>query len=263
MNYLIIVLGVVIVVLLVALYYYFFASVKTLVSSVSLKNNQLTFTNKDLKDPGSVHYAYGIWLFINTWNTGVSEPVGTPAYQIAMAPNGGGFGGTPLPNGDKPLVIFQRQDSSKMMLYLDSNAPSLYYNLQDMGGVSQRQLITNNFPIQTWTQIIFSVDNNIVDVYLNGKLILSNVYAQGLKQPSSVADNTTTPSTALQLGNSAVAFDATAASLYNWSSIAVDPQTAWNSYMSGPGKAVSAGNTYHFQMQFLKNSAVQSNYRLY
>lgn len=265
MNYLIIVLGVVIVILLVALYYYFFSTSKTLAASASLKSNQLTFTNAQLKDPGSVHYAYGVWLFINTWNNAVSEPSNSASYAIATSPNGLAYGGTPLPNGDKPLVVFQRQDSSKMVLYLDSNQPSLYYAIADNKGTVQRQLITNNFPIQTWTQIIFSVDNNIVDIYLNGKLILSNVYAQGLKSPSSNADNTSTPSTALQLGNSAVAFDATAASLYNWASVAVDPQTAWNSYMSGPGPAAtgSASNAYHVQMQILKNNAVQSNYKLF
>ena len=33
--------------------------------------------------------------------------------------------------------------------------------------------ITNNFPLQKWTCILVSVDNKIIDVYLDGKLVKS------------------------------------------------------------------------------------------
>jgi len=34
-------------------------------------------------------------------------------------------------------------------------------------------LITNNYPIQKWCYIVISVDNNFIDCYLDGKLVLS------------------------------------------------------------------------------------------
>ena len=253
MNYFIIVLGVIIILLLFYLYYYFTSTSTTLTSGISLNKNQVLFGDGQLKNPSATHYGYGIWLFINTWNTAVIEPAGTALTN--MTSNTNGYNGPGITNG---VVIFKRMDNSKMMLYLDSSKPSLYYAIADLQGTIQRQLITDNFPIQSWTQIIFSVDNNIVDIYMNGKLLLSNVYANGLAIPSASAGTPANGSTAaLQLGNSSVAFDANASKFQQWSNMAVDPQTAWNSYMSGNGQS-SGLSSYNVKLELLKDQITQS-----
>jgi hypothetical protein len=128
----------------------------------------------------------------------------------------------------------------------------MYYSICDANGATQTQMITNNFPIQSWTQIIFSVDNNIVDIYMNGKLILSNVYQQGLSIPNS--DATAYP---IVLGDSSLAFDTSIASFQQWANQSVDPQTAWKSYMNGNGLANKL-SAYNLQLQLLKDNVTQS-----
>jgi hypothetical protein len=251
MNYVIIILSVVIILLLYYLYYYFTTSVNTLTTSVSLKSNQLYFGNGQLKNPSATHYAYGLWLFINTWSN--NNTMSTVLQQNATASVGTGFAG---PNVNSATLIFCRMDNSQMALYLDSSKPSLYYAIKDAAGTIQRQLITDNFPIQAWTQIIFSADNNIVDIYINGKLLLSNVY-QGLAIPSADAGSTGNASKSVQLGEASVAFDANVTKFQQWSNMAVDPQTAWNSYMSGNGQALNL-SSYNVKMQLLKDNVTQS-----
>jgi len=225
MNYIIIILGVVVIILLFYLYMYLTSTVNTLAASVSLNKNSAKFDAKKLKNPSSVHYAYGVWIFINTWTSGI----------------------TPAP------VVFSRADGSQLKLYFDSTKPTLYYSINATDG-GKTQTITNNFPIQSWTQIIFSVDNNIVDIYMNGKLILSNVYQQGLSIPSS--DATAFP---VILGDAGTPFDANVASFQQWANQSVDPQTAWKSYMSGNGLANKL-SSYNIQLQLLKDNVTQSTY---
>jgi hypothetical protein len=261
MNYAVIISGVVLVILLYYLWFYFSTSVKTLVSSVNLKNNQLVFADDKLKTPSAVHYAYGFWIFINNW-TSDGEPVGTLAYRIATSGSTVGANTTPTLPGpyiqSAPIAILQRMDHSQMMIYLDSNQPSLYYAVNDgstQAGVEQRQLITNNFPIQSWTHLIFSVDNNIVDIYMNGKLVLSNVYGQGLAIPSASAKAGSGQE--LVLGNARVSFDANISQLQQWSNMAVDPQTAWKTYMQGNGQSMKLSN-YNVALELTKDNVVQS-----
>jgi hypothetical protein len=270
MNYLIVFLGVVIVLLLAYLYYYATTKVVSLTSSVVLNKQQFAFDNSKLKTPGSVHYAYGVWLFINTWGAaGESASPPTTAYNIATT---GTTNGTIVQNQPlltnptrAPIVIFQRQDSSHLTLYLDSQKPSLYYAIADARGNMQIQLITNNFPIQAWTQIIFSGDNNIIDIYLNGKLILSNIYQQGLAIPNSnasIVQSNGSSGNALQLGNSSVAFDANVASFQQWANFSMDPQTAWSSYLNGNGVLVNTPS-YNVIAQFTKDNVVQSKMSIF
>lgn len=253
MNYVIIILGIIIVLLLYYLYYFFTSNVNTLSANTSLKSNQLMFDNNKLKQPSSVHYAYGIWIFINSWTNGIGSK-GTS--QTIATTTGTGYNGPSLANNSKPIVIFQRLDgNSNLMLYLDNTQPNLYYSILDGASqkVQQRQLITNNFPIQSWTQVIVSVDNNIVDIYMNGKLVLSNVYSQGLRGPNPDA----TGSNGLQLGDSSVPFDATVANFQQWSNMAMDPQTAWNNYMTGNGQLMRL-SSYNVKMELLKDNVTQS-----
>jgi hypothetical protein len=115
-------------------------------------------------------------------------------------------------------------------------------------------ILTNNFPIQKWTYVIISVDNKIVDFYLDGKLVLS-------KQLPSLPDSINKD---IKLGSgpgntSAPDITITALNCYNEP---IDPTTAWTNYLKGNGIS-NYGGAYNVNLSILKDSVVQSSYSLY
>jgi hypothetical protein len=270
MNTTLIVLGVVIVILVYVLYYYFTNTASTLQAQASL--NLIVPGISNLNNATSTRYAYGIWIYINTWNTNVAH------------------------------TIFSR--SSNLKVYLDQYAPILKCDIAMSSGQPQTMVITDNFPLQKWTHIIISVDNQYVDAYLDGKLIQSHRFytpAAGnvgpitpaipppVVQPSFIAIPGVQPSASvpMYLGNSdlinptiytAVAgpdgvlrapsfqpFDSYVTKFKRWGSGPVDPQTAWNTYMEGNGSnpILGALGNYGANITVLKNNIENSKLVLF
>jgi hypothetical protein len=214
------------VLLIYVLYVYFVKRSAVIAKSASLKagNNPPITT---LNSGQSTRYAYGIWVYVNTWDT-VSQK-----------------------------TIFYRQQNS-IMLYLDSSKPSLYCHIgtnpPTAPGESGDILITDNFPVQKWVYIIVSVDTNIVDCYLDGKLITSNKLANSPVAPglSSVDP--------IQLGSG---WDAYIARFNNWAG-PIGPQEAWDSYLSGNGSTVSRFlSAYGMTVSIYKDNIEQSSYKVF
>ena len=239
MNPIVIILGIVVVVLVVVLYYFYSGTSTTLVPSGSLKTVTPAIT--PLVNPTYTSYSYGIWVNINTWDSNANK------------------------------TIFSR--SNNIILYLDKNTPTLKCKLTMSDGTTQELIITDNFPIQKWTHIIVSMDNQFMDVYLDGKLVKSQRFYTpssggtivGL-MPKPPPDNPVP----LYLGNSDTttvaftSFDAFVANFTRWPN-AMDPQTAWNTYMSGNGgnSVTSMFSSYNVNLNILKNQVQTASYSLY
>ena len=196
-----IILGIVIILLIYVLYKFF----RNDTGRILTKSSNLNTTNEDttavasdsISSDDSKIYSYGLWLYVNTWSSTSTK------------------------------IIFRRQNSKSstndIRLYLDSTTPTLkcdFYTNYSTSTPLETVNITNNFPIQKWVYIIVSVDNKIVDTYLDGKLITS----QQLNGTPTVSEGD------IYLGK----FDAYLANFQYWKS-AMDPQTAWKTYMSGNG----------------------------
>jgi hypothetical protein len=193
-----IILGIVITILIYVLYKFFrndTGAILTKTSNLNTTNDETVAITSGSISSGESHiYSYGLWLYVNTWSTNAK-------------------------------TIFRRQykDSSydDIKLYLDTTTPTLKCDFYTDNTSSPETVnITTNFPIQKWVHIIVSVDNKIVDTYLDGKLITS----QQLNGIPTVSEGD------IYLGK----FDAYMANFQNWNS-AMDPQTAWKTYMSGNG----------------------------
>jgi len=265
MNTTLIFLGVVIVILVYVLYYYFTNMATTLQAQASL--NLIVPAISNLNNATSTRYAYGIWVYINTWNTNVAH------------------------------TIFSR--SANLKIYLDQYAPILKCDIAMSSGAPQTMVITDNFPLQKWTHIIISVDNQYVDAYLDGKLIQSHRFytaAVGtagpiipaipppVVQPSIIALPGTQQSASvpMYLGNSELnnptiyppisgktssfqPFDTYVTKFKRWGSGPVDPQTAWNTYMEGNGSnpILGALGNYGANITVLKNNLENSKLVLF
>jgi hypothetical protein len=227
MNYTTVILFVVIIILVYILYKYFTTSVSTLSTSASLKVSNPKITK--LTNPTATRYAYGIWVFVNTWDTSNTK------------------------------TIFSRDKNIKV--YLDTNTPTLYCDMTLADGSSQKIVITTNFPIQKWTYITINVDGQFVDCYLDGKLVVSTKL-NGVAMTPGDSGETGAP---VVLGNTGGGFDAFVAGFQNWAN-PVGPQEVWNAYMAGSQSGASLSKifgSYNVDISLLKNNVQQTKFSIF
>jgi len=237
MNSLIIILGIVIVFFIYLLFKYLSNTATTLSPVADFTKAIPTITGDTLTGATNLSYAHGIWLYVQNWD----------------------------PSAQK--TIFYRPNNIK--LYLDQNAPTLKCDIWLASGSTQTITITNTFALQKWVYIIISVDNQFVDCYLDGKLVIS----QQIPPPKQPVDSTTSP---LYLGNSGTpnfsagvagisigsGWSANALIFTRWTN-AVDPQMAWEWYMKGNGKSKFASlfGSYGINYSVLKDNITIVNNR--
>ena len=223
MNTVAIILAIVVVLLFYILYKYFMLKSTELTKSASLNasNPAIPITNS----PSSLRYAYGIWIYVNSWNTGVSK------------------------------TIFSRDKNIK--LYLESTAPVLKCDITMNGGSTKTLEITDNFPLQKWAHVVVSVDNQYVDAYLDGKLIKSGRMVDGQNSPA-------TPTTPSMIIGGGTTFDAYVSKFQHWTE-PIDPQSVWSEYMSGNGQArlTSFISSYGIDLSIIKDNIEQTKYSIF
>ncbi len=222
MSWTTVILAIVVIILIYVLYVYFVSKSNVLASTASLlsgSNQPITTINSGQ----STQYAYGIWVYVNTWNTTTQK------------------------------IIYSR--ANNISLYLAADKPSLYVQIVQMSGQNQVNappiLITDNFPIQKWTYVVVSSDNMVIDCYLDGKLVNSTKLANSPSVPANGSP--------VMLG---AGWDCYIAGFQNWAG-PIGPQQAWDSYMSGNGNAVSQFfGQYSINIAVNKDNVQQSSYTM-
>ncbi len=220
-----IVLAIIVIVLVYVLYVYFVSSSSVISKSASLKeggNAPITTINSGQ----STRYAYGIWTYVNTWDS------------------------------TREKTIFSRDNNIR--LYLAANKPSLYCTITcttDAGSALENQniLITDNFAVQKWVYIVISSDNTVVDAYIDGKLVNSTKLATSPNQPGTAKE------APIIYGSG---WDCYVAGFQNWSA-PIGPQEAWDNYLSGNGNAMSQYfGSYALNLGVMKDNVQQSSYTI-
>jgi hypothetical protein len=198
-----------------------------------------TINPTTIKSPYSTKYTMGFWIFINTFSSAIA---GASGYGYFLSSGNDASGYTPSRN----VCAFS----------MDPNTPTMYVNVLTNASSPvqnvQKIAITDNFPIQTWTYVLVSVNNYYADCYINGKLVVSS---QLNSNSTSITTDDKNPPTLTMFGNKNV--DVYITGLF-WVSNPIDPQTAWNYYNQGNGNATSSGvsNTYHLEVDLSKDSNV-------
>jgi hypothetical protein len=215
-----IILGVIIILLVYFLYINYWKQ-NVLFEKINLNNSVPNITYASLSNPGSTRYSYGVWVYVNSWNSSQKN------------------------------IMSRGNDFS---LYLDQTSPILWCKIGvKSDGSSPNIIITNNFPIQKWTHVIVSVDNNIIDFYIDGKLLLSKqINGIPVVSTADISFGGSTDSTAP---------DIFLAKVYRWV-YPMDPQSAWNEYLSGNGQSLLIPN-YNVQLELLKDNVVNKKYSLF
>jgi hypothetical protein len=229
MNYTIIILGIIIVFLVYYLYINYIAASKTILKSVDLNSSNPDISLIDKAQ--NVSYGYGSWIYINSWDQ------------------------------NKSKGIFSR--SNNISLYLDKSSPVLKcdISLNTTTTTNQTIVITENFPLQKWVYVIVSVDSGsgngtIVDCYMNGKLVKSSKLTNDATPPGSATD------APIKIGAGTL-WDAVLAKFTRFTT-PVDPQTAWDNYLSGNGTAgLFSFGSFSANLAVLKDNIQYSNVKLF
>jgi hypothetical protein len=239
MNITVIVLGIILLILVYVLYTYFATSTTTLASYADLKNVGVLQSKPmpNTPNPTSTRFALCVWVYVNSYSTGGGQNV---IYSV---------------NGS---------DGTYMKLYLDQTSPILKCDVLMPGNVTGANsetpntssiIISNYFPVQKWSYIVISVDNQYVDCYLDGKLVKSAKVLDDLgNTPKAPSDSST-----ITLG-SKKQFDAFISKLERVTN-PIDPQTVWTKYLAGNG-AGSMTSGYGLNISVLKDNALQNVYKV-
>lgn len=226
MNTVVIILGVLLIIVLY-LSFFVFTGTQSLTAKVDLGSQQAPILSKEISNPGSVRYSFEAWVYV---------------YQFE--------------NGGKYLFSRAGTTTGKNIgLKLGSTAPELILEYTSVNSAGTKEasslIISNNFPIQSWAHVIVSVDNNYIDVYMNGKLVKS---IQATLEPPSVG--------------SSIEYGLTKAYLAKFvrNTYPVDPQTAWDHYNVGNGISGSMSSllgNYGATIVFNKDSAEYSKLKVF
>lgn len=194
---------VIVLAILLALSVYFLYQLYTdkasLVEKVDLKKSSPSIDYSTLPNPRSSRYSYGVWMYVNTWSNLEEKNI------FSRSPSA---------------------DKYDIRLYLDKETPRLKCDILTEGDVKETITLTDNFPIQKWVFVVVSLDNQIADMYLDGKLVVSKKLG---KMPVISESN-------IVLGNSAASasMDIILTKFSRWT-YPMDPKSAWSKYMDGNG----------------------------
>ena len=206
-----IVIGVIIVVVLYYLYQYFFGSHKTsYLVSMHEANKSLDIPISSLPSTDSNNYTISLWMNVNDFNY---------AY------------------GEKKNILFRQLSSSKDAtedgcpdIYLDATTNAITCSIP-YGSADSPTMFTctvNDIPLQDWFCYIMTINQNTLDIYINGKLVKTCVL------PSTTIVNHKSPIT---LNHKYSSGKSTGFSGYlsniKYSSFSINPDQAFDIYQQG------------------------------
>ena len=212
MNYTFIILGIIVAVLIYVLYLYFSDDSTKLFEYEDLSKSGKIIGSGDLHTSGN--YAYGFWIYINNYS------------------------------GGKTLLQRGPNANPSLKVYLPGSTPTLKVDIETT--TTETINVTNNFPIQKWVHVVVSKDVQVVDVYIDGKLVKSHML-----EASSIGHEGDLTSDA---------FEAFMARLKTWKH-GLNPQTVYDEYMKGNGQTGMITG-YGVDVSLLRDNIEQTKFSL-
>lgn len=192
----------------------------------------------------SNNYSYSVWFYVSDWSYGLER-------EKVLIRRGSASGQV------NPKIAFSKFENN-IEIHVDTypTGPSSL----DSGGenaISQHgptpngthTCMINNFPLQRWVNLIVSLNNRTMDVYLNGKLVRTCI----LPAPANIDPNAPvvlTPDGGFMGWTSNTQYFAQG----------LNPQEAYNIYVVGPQCA--SGNLfdkYKLRIQYLVNNQEEAS----
>ena len=202
---------------------YYFTPPTTITKKVYLANGVPSVPMQKLPSIGAAKYSYELWIYVNH----VDQAAAPTANKNGTGNPGGNIFNVNTPN------------SASLDMYKDGSAKL------SLGGFPI--LITDKFPLQRWEYVIINVDNNLVEIYLDGKLLRSVKTQEPVSTP--------TITSILSFGQGDIYI-----STFNRNLYTISQTDAYKNYLNG-NNGLRLTN-FGVSFDFLKNSDVAYNYSL-
>ena len=197
-----IIMGVIVIILLYMYFFYKTGETK-LNDKIDLGVSQAPVAIDKIVDPTAAVYSFETWIYISKY-----DGIGTDVFSRVAKTSG--------TSTNKNIGVEVKGTSPTLKVkYTDAESPA----------TQQTIVVTDNFPVQSWVHVIVSVENQYIDVYVNGKLAKS-IKAKSVETPSATSE--------IVYGNWSTAGGCSLAKFYRRTK-AVDPATAWSLYNDGNG----------------------------
>ena len=241
MNTIMTILGIIVIAVIgYYIWYTWFSGVNKLSGSqinLNTTTAPASISVSSLTNPKSTRYSYGIWTYVNTWNVSNNKVIFSRFNDI---------------------VVYLDDTSAVLKCIVNPNYgnPTITTvgNTIDLTKVNTSNAITvtSNFPIQKWVYLVFVIDNQTIEIYLDGKMVKS----LAISQVSPDDKNN------IYYGYGA-GFDTVVSGFQRWPQ-PLDPQSVWSNYTSGNGSSAAAASTgYHAVVNITKSGAPSSNINLF
>ncbi len=229
----------IIIVLIIIVIRYVRKSINTLTSLYSARITQtIDATSLDSTTSGAStsNFTYSIWFFIDDWNYRYGEP------KVI-------FGRMASGNGEKepcPSVVLgpiQNNVIISLAVYPGEDTTNDSNNF-----VVETSTIAN-IPLQKWVNLYISVYGRTLDVYVDGKLVKTDVLS-GVAKVDSTAPVFVTP-----MGG----FSGWTSNFQYWS-MSGNPQQAWNTYKAGyGGSALGFLGKYSVKLSLMEGNTEENS----
>ena len=228
-----IIVGVVIVIVIYLLYIWIFGdSTRSHLVSMHDAKKSLVLTGDNVPHGSSADYTYSFWVYISNWN-----------YRV----------------GEKKVILARGKDAKvaspeiSLGAMLNNIEVTLGTYAQGHSGDAVNHTCTlENVPLQAWANVIVTLNNRSLDIYLDGKLVRTCVLP-GVPKMTSGSPLIITPGGG---------FDGYVSNLIYYSR-AVNPREAYAIYREGPAGSnwlSNIFNKYRLRLEFLKDGKVVNEF---
>lgn len=217
-------IGVAVLLTIYLVYVYFFAKSTTKLVDIHNAQSSKMISGGKLGKGANNDYMFSIWFYVNDWN-----------YRYGEA-----------------KTIFERKDdhgspAPTMEFASGINNLHIHVNCFVQGNSKQTTVHTctvQNVPLQTWTNVILSIHNRALDVYLDGKLVRTCILPGN---PTSSSKNVT-----LTPGGGFAGYT----SNFEYKETSINPREAYNIYKAGYGGGGigSFFNKYRLKFAFMEDN---------
>jgi len=206
-NILLIVFGIILLLLIFNKIRSEMSSLTALTSAETAQTIAATSLATSSTELGTSNFTYSIWFYIDDWNYKYGEP------KILFGRTSG------LGENCPSVVLGSHQNNLAISLAC--------YNGDDTSSSSIQNITTvENIPVQKWVSLIVSVYGRSIDVYIDGKLVRTDILP-GLAKVDSSAPLFITPNGGFSGWTNK----------FQYYPKSLNPQEAWNIYRKGNGQS--------------------------
>lgn len=227
--------------------------------------------NMPINKEHSGEFGISSWIYIDDWNykSGEKKHILTTSNKTADVSEDDNFDDM-LDSTDTPdstdMPEGSGEDNSKFMtMYLDEYKNDLIIKLNvaniDETTLPPQKIKIENVNIQKWINIILTVTNRSVDVYINGKLVKTHTFENLISVPN--FSNRYFKITKSG-GNSSQAGFGGYVSKIRFYPYFITPRNAWNIYYNGFGDIFESSlNKYNMSISFYEDNKETNKYILF